>query len=44
MRRLLFTLMLSLMVAGALAGCGKEGAPKPPEDEPPTYPRVYPTR
>ena len=44
MRRLLLTWMLSLIVAGALAGCGKEGAPKPPDDEPQTYPRTYPTR
>ena len=44
MRRLLLLAMLSLFAAGALAGCGKEGPPKPPEDEPQTYPRSYPTR
>jgi len=44
MRRNLFCLMIVFLLAGMLAGCGKAGAPQQPDDEPPTYPRVYPTR
>jgi predicted small lipoprotein YifL len=36
-------LLILLVVALALAGCGKKGAPQPPPDEPNTYPRVYPS-
>jgi len=36
-------LLILLVVALALAGCGKKGAPQPPSDEPNTYPRVYPS-
>jgi len=35
--------MILLVVALALAGCGKKGAPQPPPDEPNTFPRVYPS-
>ena len=35
--------LILLIVALALAGCGKKGAPQPPPDEPNTYPRVYPS-
>jgi hypothetical protein len=31
-----------LLVALALAGCGRKAAPQPPADEPNTYPRPYP--
>ncbi len=31
-----------LLVALALAGCGRKGSPQPPTDEPVTYPRPYP--
>ncbi len=31
-----------LLVALALAGCGRKAAPQPPADEPNTYPRAYP--
>jgi predicted small lipoprotein YifL len=34
--------LILLLVAVALAGCGKKGNPQPPPDEPNTYPRVYP--
>jgi predicted small lipoprotein YifL len=35
--------LILLVVALALAGCGKKGSPQPPPDEPNTYPRVYPS-
>jgi ABC-type uncharacterized transport system auxiliary subunit len=35
-------LAVVLMVAAMLAGCGKEGMPVPPPDQPNTYPRPYP--
>lgn len=31
-----------LMLAALLAGCGKKGNPVPPPGEPNTYPRAYP--
>ena len=34
--------VMVLMVAVLLAGCGKKGNPSPPPDEPNTYPRQYP--
>ena len=35
-------LLLLLIAAVALGGCGKKGAPQPPADEPNTFPRSYP--
>lgn len=35
-------IVLVLMVAALLAGCGKKGNPSPPADEPNTFPRTYP--
>jgi predicted small lipoprotein YifL len=32
-----------LLIAVALAGCGKKGPPQPPPDVPNTYPRTYPS-
>ena len=32
-----------LLIALALAACGKKGAPLPPSDVPNTYPRTYPS-
>ena len=32
-----------LLIAVALAGCGKKGNPQPPPDVPNTYPRGYPS-
>jgi len=39
----LFRALAVLMLALALAGCGKKGALQPPPDEPNTYPRSYPS-
>ena len=36
-------IVIVLMVALMLAGCGKKGAPQPPPGEPSTYPRSYPS-
>lgn len=38
------TLLIAALLALGLAACGKEGPPEPPEGEPVTYPRTYPTR
>ena len=35
--------VMVLMVAVLLAGCGRKGNPQPPADEPNTYPRTYPS-
>ena len=35
-------LVLVLMVAALLVGCGKKGNPIPPPDEKNTFPRTYP--
>ena len=43
MRLSRFGIAMLLLVALALASCGKKGDPKPPPDEPNTYPRVYPS-
>jgi hypothetical protein len=32
-----------LLIAAALGGCGKKGAPQPPAGEPLTYPQPYPS-
>lgn len=37
-------LIIAMMLAVGLAACGKKGPPEPPEGEPVTYPRTYPTR
>ncbi|CAN0586462.1 MAG: lipoprotein [Alphaproteobacteria bacterium] len=38
------SLIIAIMLVIGLAACGKKGPPEPPEDEPLTYPRTYPTR
>ena len=42
LRRLTPAIVL-LLLAVALAGCGKKGNPQPPPGEPNTYPRTYPS-
>jgi predicted small lipoprotein YifL len=42
MRRKFAPFLVLLLIAVALAGCGKKGAPQPPSDEPNTFPRSYP--
>ena len=36
-------LVLVVLIAAALLACGKKGDPKPPTDQPLTYPKVYPS-
>jgi hypothetical protein len=36
-------LVLLVLLAAALAGCGRKGAPQPPPGVPNTYPRAYPS-
>ena len=36
-------IMAVLLIALALAACGKKGPPQPPPDVPNTYPRSYPS-
>ena len=35
-------IIVVLMIAAVLAGCGKKGNPVPPAGEPVTYPQTYP--
>jgi predicted small lipoprotein YifL len=35
--------LVVLLIALALAGCGKKGTPQPPPDQPNTFPRTYPS-
>jgi predicted small lipoprotein YifL len=35
-------ILVALVLALELAGCGKKGAPNPPPGVPNTYPRSYP--
>jgi predicted small lipoprotein YifL len=39
-----YSLIIAMMLAIGLGACGKKGPPEPPEGEPVTYPRTYPTR
>ncbi len=43
MNRTVARLLVLVIVAVALAGCGKRGLPQPPPDQPNTYPRTYPS-
>ena len=35
--------LILMLIALAVAGCGKKGNPQPPPGEPDTYPRTYPS-
>ena len=37
------SILLLLVIAVGLAGCGKKGPPRPPANEPDVYPRAYPS-
>lgn len=41
--RRLTPVLIMLLIALAVAGCGKKGNPQPPPGEPNTYPRTYPS-
>jgi len=41
---LMATGLIIAVVSLSLAGCGKRGNPKPPENKPVTYPKTYPTK
>jgi predicted small lipoprotein YifL len=43
MRHKIAGIALLLVLAVALAACGKKGAPQPPPDVPNTFPRTYPS-
>jgi len=44
-RRLpLAQIVIVMMVAAMLTGCGKKGNPVPPPGQPNTYPRTYPAQ
>jgi predicted small lipoprotein YifL len=43
MSRALAPLLVLLVAAVALAGCGRKGPPQPPPGAHNTYPRVYPS-
>jgi len=36
-------ILVVLMVAALLAGCGKKGNPSPPPGQPNTFPKTYPS-
>jgi predicted small lipoprotein YifL len=41
---LVMTGLVVAVLSVSLAGCGKRGNPKPPENKPVTYPKTYPTK
>jgi predicted small lipoprotein YifL len=43
MSRMVVRGLAVLLIAAALAGCGKKGTPQPPPGVPDTYPRHYPS-
>jgi predicted small lipoprotein YifL len=43
-RRRLAKALLAIAAAAALTACGKKGAPEPPDDADPRYPRQYPSK
>ncbi len=43
-RKWIYSILVAMMIAPLLAGCGKKGSPVPPPGEKSDYPRTYPSQ